>query len=369
MSAGDVGGVGSKSGALGGPVGEVVDGVGRPAAPAGTGSPLGSASPTLETVAAAAGVSRATVSRVVNGGARVSPEVRAAVEAAIAELGYSPNRAARSLVTRRTGSVALVVSEPEARVFSDPMLAGITRAIGQALAETDLQLVLMMVPADSGRRRLTSYLLGGHVDGVMLMSLHGDDPLVKQLSDSPLPVVLMGRPMSPLPIPHVDSDSVDGARQATSHLRALGRTKIATIAGPTDMCAGVDRLLGYREALDGPGIVVHGDFSMASGEAAMTELLERVPDVDGVFAASDLMAAGALRALKAHGRRVPDDVALVGYDDLDVAELTEPPLTTIHQPLSAMARAMVVSLLAQISGERAPESVVLPNALVVRSSA
>jgi DNA-binding LacI/PurR family transcriptional regulator len=329
----------------------------------------GAASPTLETVAAAAGVSRATVSRVVNGGARVSPEARAAVEAAIAELGYSPNRAARSLVTRRTGSVALVVSEPEARVFSDPMLAGITRAIGQALAGTDLQLVLMMVPPGSGRQRLTNYLLGGHVDGVMLMSLHGDDPLVKELSDASLPVVLMGRPMSPLPIPHVDSDSVDGARQATRHLRELGRAKIATIAGPADMCAGVDRLLGYREALEGPGIVAYGDFSMASGEAAMTELLAREPDVDGVFAASDLMAAGALRALRAAGRRVPDDVAVVGYDDLDVAELTEPPLTTIHQPLPDMARAMVASLLTQIGGDAAPESVVLPNPLVVRASA
>ena len=203
----------------------------------------------------------------------------------------------------------------------------------------------------------------------MLMSLHGDDPLVKELSPASLPVVLMGRPMSPLPIPHVDSDSVDGARQATHHLQALGRTRIATIAGPSDMCAGVDRLLGYRQALDGPGIVAHGDFSMASGEAAMTELLAREPGVDGVFAASDLMAAGALRALRAGGRRVPDDVALVGYDDLDVAELTEPPLTTVHQPLSAMARAMVASLLRQIAGDRAPESVVLPNALVVRSSA
>ncbi|MEZ0112793.1 DNA-binding LacI/PurR family transcriptional regulator [Catenulispora sp. EB89] len=330
----------------------------------------GTSSPTLETVAAAAGVSRATVSRVVNGGTRVSPEIRAAVEAAIAELGYSPNRAARSLVTRRTGSVALVVSEPEARVFSDPMLAGITRAIGKALAETDLHLVLMMAPADAARRRLTRYLLGGHVDGVLLMSLHGDEPLLKELAKAALPVVLMGRPMSPLPIPHVDSDSVDGARQATAHLRALGRTKIATIAGPADMCAGVDRLLGYVEALNGaPGIVAHGDFSMASGEAAMTELLRREPDLDGVFAASDLMAAGALRALRAAGRRVPEDVALVGYDDLDVAELTEPPLTTIHQPLPDMARAMVASLLTQIGGEHAPESVVLPNALVVRASA
>ena len=162
--------------------------------------PAVQASPTLETVAAAAGVSRATVSRVVNGSTKVSPEVRAAVEAAIAELGYSPNRAARSLVTRRTGSVALVVSEPESRVFSDPWLAGTTRAVGQALADTDLQLVLMMVPTDGARERLARYLLGGHVDGVILMSLHGDDPLVPALQPSRLPTILMGRPMSPVPM-------------------------------------------------------------------------------------------------------------------------------------------------------------------------
>jgi DNA-binding LacI/PurR family transcriptional regulator len=220
----------------------------------------------------------------------------------------------------------------------------------------------------AGRRRLTGYLLGGHVDGVMLMSLHGDDPLVRELSESRLPVVLLGRPMSPLPIPHVDSDSVDGARQATRRLRELGRTRIATIAGPADMCAGADRLAGYRQELGGEGLVAHGDFSTASGEAAMARLLEREPRLDGVFAASDLMAAGALRALRAAGRRVPHDVAVIGYDDLDVAELTDPPLTTVHQPLADMARAMVDSLLAQISGAAVAEAVVLPNRLVVRES-
>jgi DNA-binding LacI/PurR family transcriptional regulator len=135
------------------------------------------------------------------------------------------------------------------------------------------------------------------------------------------------------------------------------------------MCAGVDRLAGYREAVGGPGLVAHGDFSMLSGQAAMADLLQRAPDVDGVFAANDLMAAGALRALKLAGRRVPDDVAVVGYDDLDVAAVTDPPLTTVHQDVGGLARAMVASLMAQIEGEPVEESVLLANHLVVRESA
>lgn len=325
---------------------------------------------TLDTVARAAGVSRATVSRVVNGSAPVSPEVRGAVEAAIRTQGYSPNRAARSLVTRRTASVALVVNEPEARVFSDPMLAGVTRAIGQALAATDLQLVLMMVPPGRlGADRLVRFLRGGPVDGVVLMSLHGDDPLLAALGATRLPCVLLGRPLGPITVPHVDSDSVEGGRMAAEHLLRIGRRRVATIAGPADMCAGVDRLLGYREAVGGPGLVAHGDFSMLSGQAAMADLLQRAPDVDGVFAANDLMAAGALRALKLAGRRVPDDVAVVGYDDLDVAAVTDPPLTTVHQDVGGLARAMVASLMAQIEGAPVEESVLLANHLVVRESA
>jgi DNA-binding LacI/PurR family transcriptional regulator len=326
-------------------------------------------SPTLETVAAEAGVSRATVSRVVNGSTKVSPDVKQAVDEAIARLGYTPNRAARSLVTRRTGSVALVASEPETKVFSDPVISGMVTAVSQVLSATDIQLVFMMVPLDAGRDRLTCYLLGGHVDGVMLMSLHGEDPVLAALQSSKIPAVLMGRPMSPLSVPHVDSDSVDGARQAVRHLRSTGRSRIATITGPMDMCATVDRLTGYREELGSDGIVAHGDFGTLSGERAMAELLERDPAIDGVFAMNDLMAAGALRALRAAGRRVPDDVAVVGYDDLDTARSTDPALTTLHQPLPDMARALVRQLMVQIDGGVAEDAVVLPNPLVVRDSA
>ena len=330
----------------------------------------GMASPTLETVAAAAGVSRATVSRVVNGSPKVSPETKRTVDDTIALLGYRPNHAARALVNRRTGSVALVVSEPPELVFADPMIGGMVRAFGQVLGATDTQLVLMMTQGDAERARLGDYLLGGHVDGVILMSLHSDDTLVRDLHAARIPAVLMGRPMSPVQMPYVDSDSVDGARQAVRHLASTGRRRIATIAGPQDMCAGRDRLLGYRAELgSGSELVAYGDFTLLSGERAMVELLRLEPGIDGVFAASDLMAAGAMRALRQAGRRVPEDVAMVGYDDLEVALITDPPLTTVHQPLEAIARAMVGLLMARIAGGAPGESVVLANRLVVRGSA
>ena len=343
-----------------------------PSAQSAPTGPAAQTAPTLETVAAEAGVSRATVSRVINGSPKVSPEVRALVEAAVARLGYVPNRAARSLVTRRTDSVALVVSEPETKVFTAPLLAAMVRSLGQALGDADIQLILMMVRADHERARLTGYLLGGHVDGVILMSLHEGDQLPRILRDSGIPVVQSARSNS-VPLPFVDVDNVHGARLAVRHLVAIGRRRIATIAGPADMVAGVDRLDGFRAELAVNSLPDHrvafGDFSQSSGEQAMTALLANYPDLDAVFCASDLMAAGALRALRRHDRRIPEDVALVGYDDLDVALLTEPPLSTVSQPVEDMAHAMVEMLLAQIAGRTSdPEPVILPTRLVLRAS-
>lgn len=330
--------------------------------------------PTLETVAAEAGVSRATVSRVINGSPRVSPAVKEAVSQAIGRLGYVPNRAARSLVTRRTDTIAMVVNEPDTTFFADPYFAHVVRATIPALARTDVQLVLVMAQTQAEHARLARYLQGRHVDGVLLMSLHGDDPLPRILHRANVPTVSWGRPpRSQIDVPYVDADNVGGARQAVRHLVKIGRKQIATIAGPTDMCVGADRLAGYREAAQQAGqdsaLVAYGDFSQQSGERAMEELLSRAPRLDGVFAASDLMAAGALQTLRRTGRTVPDDVAVVGHDDLDVAKLTEPPLTTIHQPVEEMARTMTRMLLAQVHDGLEAEPAVLPTYLVERSSA
>ncbi|MFB4311274.1 LacI family DNA-binding transcriptional regulator [Actinomadura sp. GTD37] len=327
--------------------------------------------PTLEAVAARAGVSRATVSRVVNGSATVNPEIRAAVLRAVDELGYIPNPAARSLVTRRTGSIGLVVSEPPARVFSDdPFFSLVVRTVSQELEAADKQVVLMMPSSPAGQSRVERYVAGRHVDGVILLSQHGSDPLPAALLRTGVPVVSHGRPVSTARPPYCDVDNVGGARAAVEHLLAGGRRRIAAITGPLDMSAGLDRLAGYREVLSGNGrrsLAAIGDFTRESGADAMRQLLEDDPGLDAVFAASDLMASGALHALRRAGRRVPDDVAVVGFDDIAGARFTDPPLTTVRQPIAEVARAIVRMLLTGADGGADPE--IFPTELIVRDSA
>jgi DNA-binding LacI/PurR family transcriptional regulator len=328
--------------------------------------------PTLEAVAARAGVGRGTVSRVVNGSPKVSPAAREAVQRAIDELGYVPNRAARTLVTRRTDTVALFVSESEERVFGEPYFAGIIRGISGGLAGTGLQLLLAIAQSADDHARFERYLTGRHVDGVLLISLHGGDPLPRHLEDSGVPAVLGGAPVGVDPVSCVDADNRGGARKAVEHLIGLGRRRIATITGPQDMRVGVDRLGGYRDALAAAGLpemVSAGDFSEESGERGMRDLLAREPGLDAVFTASDPMAVGAMRVLKENGLRIPGDVALVGFDDSATARHTDPPLTSVHQPLEAMGREMARLLVARIRGEPIESSmVILDTHLVTRAS-
>jgi DNA-binding LacI/PurR family transcriptional regulator len=328
--------------------------------------------PTLDAVAARAGVGRGTASRVLNGSTQVSPQAKAAVEAAIVELGYVPNRAARSLVTQRTDSVALVVSESQERVFGEPFFAGVLRGINSALIETPLQMWLAMAANTAQRERVEHHLTNQHVDGVLLLSLHDNDPLPGMLRDRDMPFVYGGRPKNlEADDWFVDVDNTAGARKAVEHLIGLGARRVATIAGPRDMEVSRARLAGYRQAITGPELVAFSeDFSEACGHTAMEDLLEREPELDAVFAASDLIAAGALRALRAAGRRVPQDVALVGFDDAPVAAQTDPPLTTVHQPVEEMGRRMAELLIGRISGEPVEDShVLLDTHLVRRTSA
>jgi DNA-binding LacI/PurR family transcriptional regulator len=312
---------------------------------------------------------------VVNGSPQVSPGARAAVEAAIAQLGYVPNRAARALVTQRTDSVALIVSESEERVFGEPFFAGVVRGISAALLETPLQMWLAMAQSPAQRDRVERHLTAQHVDGVMLLSLHDADPLPALLAERAMPVVLGGRSSFAAEAGlYVDVDNASGARQAVEHLSGLGRSRIATIAGPQDMGVGRHRLAGYTAAVrarsDGAALIEYGDFSEASGSKAMRELLARAPDLDAVFVASDLMACGALRALRSAGRRVPQDVAVVGFEDAPLARQCDPPLTTVYQPVEEMGRRMAGLLIAAISGDECAESpVLLDTHLVVRASA
>jgi len=326
--------------------------------------------PTLDQVASRAGVGRGTVSRVVNGSDKVSPAARRAVESAIAELGYVPNRAARTLVTQRTDSIALVIFESGERFFAEPFFGRIVQSISSALVGRNLQLLLMIAQSAEERDRVEGFLTRQHVDGALLLSLHGD-LLPAKVEERGVATVRAGRPTT-AGVRHccVDADNRGGARSAVEHLLRIGRRRIAAIAGPLDMAAGVARLDGYRDALGGAGVVAHGDFSEESGAAAMAWLLDRHPDLDAVFAASDMMAAGAMRVLRSRGLRVPVDVAVIGFDDSVIARHTEPQLTTVHQPIEEMGREMVRMLLAKIDGA-VPDAreVVLNTRLVLRGSA
>ncbi|GAA5122710.1 LacI family DNA-binding transcriptional regulator [Haloechinothrix salitolerans] len=344
--------------------------------------------PTLEAVAARAGVSRATVSRVVNGNAGVRPEFADRVRQAVQELGYVPNHAARSLVTRRYGAVAVIIAEPEFRIFSDPFFEQQVRGISRELTKHDAQLVLLWVEGPGDHERIARYLGGGHVDGALAFSVHNDDGLPSVIRGTQVPTVFGGRPGWPTsdegdsPVPYVDSDNRGGAREAVRHLVALGRERIAHISGPPDQTSALDRYDGYRDVLldTDPALLAGGDFTEDGGAHAMAQLLQQRPDLDAVFAANDMMAIGALRVLHERGLRVPDDVAVVGFDDmLPVAANAEPPLTTIRQDVEGMGRVMVRLLMQVLNqdgpdartepGVRTPGSVIMPTELVRRASA
>ncbi|MBW8794524.1 MAG: LacI family DNA-binding transcriptional regulator [Streptomyces sp.] len=331
--------------------------------------------PTIHDVAREAGVSRGTVSRVLNGGHYVSPAAAEAVNDAIRRTGYVVNRHARSLITGRSDSVGFLLTEPQERFFEDPNFNVLLSGCTQALASHDIPVLLMLAGTKDERRRITRYITAGHVDGVLLVSSHSGDPVAEELREAGVPLVACGKPIGlGSKVSYVAADDRDGARDMVRHLLDVGRRRIGMITGPLDTPGGVERLAGYKEVLTEAGIavdealVVPGDYSRASGEAGAERLLAQAPDLDAVFVASDLMAQGVLAVFQRAGRRVPDDIAVGGFDDSPAATAVTPRLTTIRQPWDRISNEMVRVLLAQIGGED-PAAVILPTELVRRDSA
>lgn len=326
---------------------------------------------TIEEVAAAAGVSRSTVSRVVNGSSAVSPEALAAVQDAIAALHYVPNRAARSLASRQTHAIALVVPEDTTTFFGDPFFAGLVAGITGALRGSDYLLNVLIASDDPGDK-VAGFMRNGGVDGALIVSHHTSDAFIERIAEV-VPVVWGGRPVGRRDGEFVvDVDNVAASRTATQHLIDTGRTRIATISGPPSMVSAVDRLEGYRAALTDAGLtpfaVESGDYTEAGGAGAARRILAHGTP-DAIFVASDLMARGALTALRAAGVRVPEDVAIVGFDDSSVALSTDPQLTTIRQPMYGHGEAMAAVLLSHLAGQETEQTTVLPTELIVRGSA
>ncbi|WP_405495997.1 LacI family DNA-binding transcriptional regulator [Streptomyces sp. NBC_00096] len=331
--------------------------------------------PTLEDVARAAGVSRATVSRVVNGVRNVDPVIQQAVQRAVAETGYVPNRAARSLVTRRSGAVALVVSGAGAdadRVFQDPFFGRVVSGVVRALRPRGVHPVLLFADGQADRAQVLAHLAQGGADGALLVTTDGRDPLPGMIAAAGLPAVLFARPAPGVPLDWVDLRHREGGALAARHLLARGCRRLVAIGGPADVPASRERVEGFREALSASAVrVAEADFTLDGGEQAMRVVLAERPDLDGVFAANDLMAQGACLVLREHGRRIPDDVAVVGFDDSGAAVASRPRLTTVRQPVEDMAAEMVRLLLDRVEGAAAadPAAVLFDPELVVRDSA
>jgi len=324
-------------------------------------------------VAALAGVSRSTVSRVINDSPKVTPEALTAVNAAIEQLGYVPNRAARTLASRRTHSIALVIPENTAKFFADPYFASVVQGAAMHLSSTAYTLTLL-IASETDSEKTRRYLQAGNVDGALVLSHHSDDRSYIALSRQ-LPVVFAGRVASTdggvTPV-YVDVDNAAAARSVVELLIASGRRRIATIAGPMNMTAGLDRLAGWKSVMSDAGLptdlVEHGDFTPASGAAAMERLLERGEPIDGLFAASAQMADGALSVLRQHGLVVPRDLGVVTFDDDYFAERATPPLTTVNQDEGHAGRAMAEVLIRSIEGEEVPRVTIMPTRVINRRS-
>ncbi len=330
------------------------------------------AAATIEEVAAAAGVSRSTVSRVVNGSTAVSPAALAAVERAIAELSYVPNRAARSLASRATMAIALVVPEDTTRFFGDPFFAAIVSGINARLSRSDYVLNLI-IASDDPRDKTAAYVRSGAVDGAIVVSHHTSDTFIDRIAAS-VPVVYGGRPSRARENDYyIDVDNTAGAYQATTYLVEKGFRRIAHISGPVSMPAGIDRLAGFRSALADAGMVPvaveDGNFTADGGSAAMTRILESGASFDALFVGSDLMARGALAVLARAGIDVPGDVSLIGFDDSPVATAVQPNLTTVRQPSHLQGQQMAGVLLSLLAGGTPPHVTVLDTELIVRASA
>jgi LacI family transcriptional regulator len=326
----------------------------------------------LEDIAKIAGVSKSTVSRVINNQPNVSARTRQKVLDVIRASDYHPNTAARALVTRHTGILSIVIPAALSATFADPYFPALVQSISIAANENNYATMLWVGNnAEEEERYCDRILSNGLFDGIILASAVDDDPLLRRLVMSSVPHVLIGPPQQGVQN-YVDVDNRAAACEAVTHLINLGCKRIGTVTGPLHLGAARMRLEGYRDALGQGGLfvdeslIVSGNFDMPSGYSGAKKLIGQ--NIDALFCASDMIALGALRALLESGLRVPDDVALVGFDDMPFAVTSDPPLTTVHQPLADLGRRSVDVLLSLIEDEPQQRQLVLSAHLIIRNT-
>jgi len=333
---------------------------------------------TIKDVAKAAGVSVATVSRALNGADNVLPETKKRILDAALELRFSPSGAARSLITRRTDTIGALLPDLHGEYFSE-----LIRGMDQAARARGLHLLVSSSHGDAQEAAAALRAMNGRVDGLIVMSPHADAEFLSSNLPGSLPAVLINTGIALPGHAHFVIDNFGGAQAMTRHLVAAGARRIAFIAGPQDNHESQERLRGYRAGLK-PGMkecLFEGDFSEESGWSAGRRIAQTQPRPDAIFAGNDMMAVGCLNALAEAGLRVPDDIALAGFDDIPIARYVTPALTTIRVPIAALGASAMEALsreVEQLAGEKGAARVaqrsassstsVLPVELVVRRS-
>jgi LacI family transcriptional regulator len=330
---------------------------------------------TIERIAELTEVSRSTVSRVLNNHPNVRSNVRMRVLKVMHDYNYTPHAAARSLAGSRTDTINLLVPRTAGVVFAEPFFSSIIESVAETCSKLGYFLMLSMITPEMEQSFYHRVLRGRHIDGVILASHDIDDPILPLLIKDRVPLVLIGSHPYLQTVSCIDAENREGARQAVAHLIGLGHSRIGAITGPLQMEAAIARRNGYKQALleagipINPTLIAHGDFTQESGYRAMQRLLLTEPRPTAVFAASDLMADGALRAIREAGLVVPDDLALVGFDDSPLAQYSNPPLTSIRQPLAEMGSTAVQTLIDQIRNpDRPTTQLYLPTTLIIRRS-
>jgi LacI family transcriptional regulator len=329
---------------------------------------------TLEDIAKKAGVSRSTVSRVINNQESVREEVRQRVLRIIDETGYQPHFAARSLASRRSRLIGLVIPRGVHTLFTDPYFPRLIQGISQACNQNDYTLSLFIFNSEEEEKKLYPRISRqGMLDGLIVQAAQLEDELLTQLMERGASFIIAGRPYNLPEANFIDVDNVFAARTAVKHLIQQGRKRIGTITGPKNTTAGIDRYEGYQIELKEHGLeiddrlVVEGDFTEEGGYTAGIQLLKHNPDA--VFSASDVMALGLIRAANELNLKVPEDFALVGFDDLPPAKSSNPKLTTIRQPILRLGIHLVETLLDIIdNGGELPQRIMLDTELIIRES-
>lgn len=328
---------------------------------------------TLEDIAERAGVSRSTASRALRNQGSVSQRARDRVLRVVEETGFRPNPAARSLTGHRTNIIGFFITEVSHYVLQDPYFGRLIEGVTQSANERDQTLILFLQHDVNDIDRMTARILQNPlVDGLVISSTLIDNPIVPQLLDNNVPFVIVGRHEDPR-VSYVDVDNHASAFTAVSYLFRQGCRRIGTVTGSMSNYSAIDRLQGYRDAHRAYGATVDdslvylGDYLESSGYIGTRQLLRR--NVDAIFAASDAIALGALDAIHEAGLRVPDDIALIGFDDLPFAASAEPPLSTVRQPIQQTGKVAVEILLDLVGNPTSsPQRVSLPTELIVRAS-